>query len=272
MSRYEKYQIAKEKMFGEQISHAEELSGASKLVAEISHEINNPLMNIMCFSQLLMDMPGDKKLADIKDKLKKIYDESFRTTRIVQNSLLFIQGKKVEREYLNMNDILKHIVDLREYFFKADNIRIILVIDENLPRTMVNLFQIQQIFINIINNAKDAMIAMKGGRNLEIKTSCRGEMIEIVFKDDGPGIPKDIMCRVFDPFFTTKAAGKGTGLGLSITRDIAIEHGGTIDIASPDEGGATITVKLPVVEKNINRGLKICATRWRHAYGFFHAR
>lgn len=242
--------ITQEKFLREQLLHSEKLSSLGKLVAGIAHELNNPLMGIMGFSQILMDTPGDKKLDDIKDKLRKIYHESLRTAKIVQNLLTFARAKKTEREYHNINDIIRHTVELREYSLKANNIKVSFDLDDRLPRTMVDLFQMQQVFINIINNAEDAMVAKHGKGNLRISTRSDGEKIRISFKDDGPGVSREIINKIFDPFFTTKEVGKGTGLGLSITHGIVTEHGGTIEMASPDEGGAVVTVELPVVGRS----------------------
>ncbi|MCL4873688.1 response regulator [bacterium] len=240
--------ITHEKLLREQLLHSEKLSSLGKLVAGIAHELNNPLMGIMGFSQILMDTPGDKKLDDIKDKLRKIYHESLRTAKIVQNLLTFARAKKTEREYHSINEIIRHTIELREYSLKANNIQVALKLENGLPRTMVDLFQMQQVFINIINNAEDAMVAKKGKGKIEISTRVEGKRIVISFKDDGPGVSRDVIHKVFDPFFTTKDVGKGTGLGLSITHGIVTEHGGSIDITSPEEGGAVVTVELPVVE------------------------
>ncbi len=241
--------ITQEKRLREQLLHAEKLSSMGKLVAGIAHELNNPLMGIMGFSQILMDTPGDKKLDDIKDKLRKIYHESLRTAKIVQNLLTFARAKKTEREYHNINEIIKHTIELREYSLKANNIQVVLNLAEDLPKTMVDLFQLQQVFINIINNAEDAMVSRKGKGRLEISTRKGRRKVEIAFRDDGPGISREIIHKVFDPFFTTKEVGKGTGLGLSITHGIITEHGGAIGIMSPEEGGAIVTIELPVIEK-----------------------
>jgi len=239
--------ITQEKMLREQLLHSEKLSSMGKLVAGIAHELNNPLMGIMGFSQILMDTPGDKKLDDIKDKLRKIYHESLRTAKIVQNLLTFARAKKTERDYHNINDIIKHTLELREYSLKANNIDVRLDLEQGLPMTMVDLFQLQQVFINIMNNAEDAMVAANGKGTLEIKTRKKGNKIHVIFNDDGPGIVRDIIHKVFDPFFTTKDVGKGTGLGLSITHGIVTEHGGTIDLANRPEGGTAATVELPIV-------------------------
>jgi CheY-like chemotaxis protein len=106
----------------------------------------------------------------------------------------------------------------------------------------------QQVFINIINNAEDAMVEQKGGGRLEVTTGVKRDRLIVTFSDDGPGVDKEILRNVFDPFFTTKEVGKGTGLGLSITHGIVTEHGGTIDLTSPEDGGAVVTVALPILK------------------------
>lgn len=241
--------ITHEKLLREQLLHSEKLSSVGKLVAGIAHELNNPLMGIMGFSQILMDMPGEKKLDDIKDKLQKIYHESLRTAKIVQNLLTFARANKTERGYHDVNEIVRHTLELREYSLKANNIDVSLDLEEDIPKTMVDLFQLQQVIINLINNAEDAMVAESGKGSLKISSKSKPGKIRITFADDGPGIPKEIVHKVFDPFFTTKEVGKGTGLGLSITHGIITEHGGSIGIKSEPGRGAAITVELPVVKR-----------------------
>ncbi|MFQ5442245.1 MAG: ATP-binding protein [Thermodesulfobacteriota bacterium] len=241
--------ITLEKLLREQLLHAEKLSSVGKLVAGIAHELNNPLMGIMGFSQILIDTSDDKSVGEIKGKLEKIYHESMRTARIVQNLLTFARAKKTEREYTSINETIEHTFDLREYSLTANNIAVTLDLDKDLPATMVDKYQIQQVFINIINNAEDAMVESSGGGSLTIRTRKKDGKIEMTFIDDGPGIPADIIHKVFDPFFTTKEVGKGTGLGLSITHGIITEHGGTVKMDNNPGGGAVVTVRLPIVKK-----------------------
>ena len=243
--------VTLEQMLREQLLHAEKLSSVGKLVAGIAHELNNPLMGIMGFSQILMDTEGDTRVEEIKDKLDKIYHESIRTAKIVQNLLTFARAKKTEREYVDINEIIRHTNELRGYSLKASNIAVTLDLDKGLPMTMADKYQMQQVFVNIINNAEDAMVEDKGRGELEIKTAKSRGKIEITFTDNGPGVPKEMLHKVFDPFFTTKEVGKGTGLGLSITHGIITEHGGTIDIRNNPGGGAVITIRLPIVEKEL---------------------
>ncbi len=243
--------ITKEKMLKSQLLHSEKMSSLGKLVAGIAHEINNPLMGITGFCQLIMDMPDDKSIKDVRDKLQKIYREAIRTTKIVQKLLTFARARKPERGYHNINEVLKDVLSLREYSLKTSNINIVTEFDPSLPGTMVDFYQLQQVFINLINNSVDAILSEAQSGTIYISTRTgRNRMIEITFRDTGPGVPQDIIEKVFDPFFTTKESGKGTGLGLSISYGIIKEHGGSIDIKNHEEGGAVVTISLPVVEKS----------------------
>ncbi len=239
--------ISREKLLGEKLLHAEKLSSMGKLVAGIAHELNNPLMGIMGFSQLLMDTPDDKQIKDVRGKLEKISHESMRTARIVQNLLTFARASASKREYTDINESIRNTIDLRGYSLRSNNIEINLVLDKSLPLTMVDKYQIQQVFINVINNAEDAMLEAKGSGTLEIMTGMADGRIEIVFSDDGPGVPQDLLGKVFDPFFTTKDVGRGTGLGLSITHGIIAEHGGSITIENKEPHGAVVRITLPVI-------------------------
>lgn len=238
--------ISMEKSLGEKLLHAEKLSSMGKLVAGIAHELNNPLMGIMGFSQLLMDTPDESRVKDVRGKLEKIYHESMRTARIVQNLLTFARATASKREYTDINALIRSTIDLRGYSLRSNNIEIRLELDETLPPTMVDKYQMQQVFINVINNAEDAMLEARGRGALEIKTASIDGRIEIAFSDDGPGIPSEIIGKVFDPFFTTKDVGRGTGLGLSITHGILAEHGGSINMENIPEGGARVSISLPV--------------------------
>ncbi|MBI5970247.1 MAG: GHKL domain-containing protein [Deltaproteobacteria bacterium] len=241
--------ITREKFLRDQLVQSERLSTVGKLVAGIAHEINNPLMGIMGFSQILMDAPGDKTISEVREKLGKIYNESLRTAKIVSNLLSFARSKRAEREYQNINDIIRKALELRVYSLSANNVEVGLNLDLGLPMTMLDAQQMQQIFINLISNAEDAIVSAKKEGRIEITTRTRKRKIEISVKDNGPGIPQDVINKAFDPFFTTKAVGKGAGLGLSMAHGIITEHGGSISLSAPPEGGALVTIELPVVEK-----------------------
>ncbi len=238
--------ITMERDLGEKLLHAEKLSSMGKLVAGIAHELNNPLMGIMGFSQLLMDAPDRKTLGEVRGKLEKIYHESMRTAHIVQNLLTFARAAGSKKEYADINDLIRGTLDLREYSLRSNNIETRLSLARGLPQTMVDRYQMQQVFINVINNAEDAMLSAGDHGVLEISTGHKDGCIEIIFADDGPGVAREALGRVFDPFFTTKEVGRGTGLGLSITHGIIAEHNGGITLENRPGGGAVVRIVLPV--------------------------
>ncbi|MEE8574598.1 MAG: response regulator [Thermodesulfobacteriota bacterium] len=241
--------ITEESMLKDQLFHSEKMSSIGKFVAGIAHELNNPLMGIMGFSQILIDSPGDKKIEDpdVKDKLDKIYKESLRTAKIVQNLLTFARVKKSEKAFQNVNNLIRDTIELRSHMLSSSKIEVIMDLENDLPETMIDYYQMQQVFINVVNNATDAMVEEHSEGILEITSSHKGNKIILFFKDNGTGIPEASLKKIFDPFFTTKEVGKGTGLGLSITHGIIIEHSGTIDYECPSKGGTEVTIKLPIV-------------------------
>lgn len=242
--------VTQEKIMEQRLIHSEKMASLGNLVAGIAHELNNPLMGIMGFSQLLMETAGEKKVDEIKDRLERIFRESIRASKIVQNLLTFARAQKPERSLCKINDILRDTIALRGYSLKTNNIEIVEDLAEGLPVTMVDYYQLQQVFVNIIGNAVDAMVAHRKGGRLELRTvlSEDGKNIDIIFNDNGPGVPKEVVKNAFDPFFTTKEVGKGTGLGLSISHGIIGEHGGWIEMNSPSTGGTVVTIELPIVE------------------------
>jgi len=239
--------ITEERNLKEQLLHAEKVTSIGKFVAGIAHELNNPLMGIMGFSQILMDTVGTKEIsnADLKDKLTKIYNESLRSAKIVQNLLTFSRSKKINKSSNNLNDLVRVTIENRREALDTNKIEVALELQEDLPNSMIDHYQIEQVFINIINNAIEAITEAQAGDKIRISTTLKNNTFEIIFTDNGPGINKDDILRVVDPFFTTKSLGKGTGLGLSITHGIIVEHGGSLEITSPDEKGTVVTVRLP---------------------------
>jgi two-component system NtrC family sensor kinase len=148
---------------------------------------------------------------------------------------------------INVNAIVLESVRLKEYDLKMNNIDLKLVLSDGLPETSADKYQIQQVFINLINNARDALVTDQGAGTLTIRTYDADSNIMIEFEDTGPGIPDDIITKIFEPFFTTKETGKGTGLGLSMAYGIIREHGGTILVESKPGKGANFTVSVPIV-------------------------
>jgi two-component system NtrC family sensor kinase len=178
--------------------------------------------------------------------LTRIKDGAERASKIVKNLLTFARQEKPERKVTDVNLVLKRTLELRAYELKVSNIEVSTELTEDLPETMADPHQLQQVFLNLIVNAEQAMIDAHGKGLLRISTRSETGKLLIFFSDDGPGIPRENLRRIFEPFFTTKTVGKGTGLGLSICQGIIGEHGGRIDVVSTVGRGTTFIIELPV--------------------------
>lgn len=243
----ERKQAEAEKRILEQKAQlASRLASVGEMVAGITHEINNPLTSVIGFAQLLMqrDIPED-----ISEDVRIISDGAMRVADIVKRLLAFAREYKPERGYVDINQITKTTLALRAYGMKTNNIKVVTHLDPELPRTMADGGQIQEVFLNIIINAENEIKLAHGRGNLVIKTEAVDGTIRTSFEDDGPGIAKENMERIFNPFFTTREVGKGTGLGLSICHGIITEHGGRIYAESELGRGATFIVELPIVSE-----------------------
>jgi two-component system NtrC family sensor kinase len=210
----------------------------------VAHELNNPLTSIIGNAQLLMkkDIPDE-----IGERLNTIFEESKRSAGIVSGLLAFAREHKPERKLTDINNVIRESVKLREYGMKVSNIDLRLSLADGLPETLFDPYQLQQVFINLINNASDALRPKQGGA-LAIRTYQEDDRIIVEFEDNGPGIANELVKKVFDPFFTTKEVGKGTGLGLSMAYGIIKEHGGTISVESQPGKGAKFVVTIQITE------------------------
>jgi PAS domain S-box-containing protein len=223
--------------------HAEKMAAVGQLVSGVAHEVNNPLAAILGFTDLLLENPEVPESA--KAELGVILQEAQRTKVIVQNLLRFARQVPAQREPVELNSLLLQTLKLRSYDFGSHGVDVVEQLDEGLPLLIGDAHQLQQVFLNILNNAYDAVRETARRGRIEIGTSLSGGIVEVVFRDNGPGIA-DLDC-IFDPFFTTKEVGKGTGLGLSICYGIVRAHGGEI-LCSNNEGGegCTFRVRLPL--------------------------
>ncbi len=225
----------------EQLLHSEKLAAVGQLISGVAHELNNPLTAILGYSQLLTSS-GQLNQQGI-EYADKLYKQAQRTHRIVQNLLSFARQHKPERVSVQINQALEETLALRDYDLRMSNIRIHLDLASDLPVTAADPHQLQQVFLNLVNNAVDAILERSSEGDLWVRTGINGDRIFIEFTDSGPGA-KDAS-RVFDPFYTTKPVGKGTGLGLSICYGIITEHGGTIRVTNLPPRGASFTIELP---------------------------
>jgi len=241
----------------EQLLQSEKMSAIGQLIAGVAHDLNNPLASVVGFSDLLSeasDVPP--RLAE---PLAVIRQEAERASAIVRNLLSFARRQEGERQLQSIRPILESTHQLLRNQLLAGRIELTLEFEPGLPEVEVHANQIKQVFVNIINNAAQAIAGVRpqaGGR-IQIVTQCQPDGISVSIADNGPGIPEALAQRVFEPFFSTKSEGEGTGLGLSICLGIVKEHGGTMSLDPGGAGsgrGATFTVELPAGER---RGLSL---------------
>jgi PAS domain S-box-containing protein len=231
--------------------HAERMAAVGQLVSGVAHEVNNPLTAILGFADLLVETPDLPESA--RRDLRVILQEAQRTKQIVQNLLSFARQMPAQRQAVQLNAILRRTVQLRAYDFHSHGVEVIERLDESLPDVVGDPHQLQQVFLNILNNAHDAVRETGRAARIEITSARKGPFLEVTFRDNGAGIAYPD--RIFDPFFTTKEVGKGTGLGLSICYGIVREHNGEIACHNnPDSDGATFIVRLPLASENASFG------------------
>jgi two-component system NtrC family sensor kinase len=224
-----------------QLIHSERLSAVGQLVSGVAHELNNPLQSILGFTELLIDAeerPGTRR------DLEHVRMEAIRAGKIVRNLLAFVRRSPSERTRVDINDIVKTTIALRSYEFGTSNIRMVESYAHGLPPVVVNPEEIQQVILNLILNAEQAMRAAHNGGTLTVATNAVDDTVTIEIQDDGPGVPASLSGRVFEPFFSTKEVGEGTGLGLSIAIGIAEAHDGTLALL-PTDKGARFCLSLP---------------------------
>ncbi|MDP9340435.1 MAG: PAS domain S-box protein [Acidobacteriota bacterium] len=226
----------------EQLLNSEKMAAVGQLISGVAHELNNPLTAILGYSQLLS---GSGEMGALGlEYSEKLYKQAQRTHRIVQNLLSFARQHKPERLPTRVNHILEDTLALRDYDLRMSNIHIHLTLAEDLPEIFADPHQLQQVFLNMVNNAVDAILESSKDGDLWVSTHADSDRIYVEFTDSGPGVQE--ASRVFDPFYTTKPVGKGTGLGLSICYGIVTEHGGTIRVRNLPQRGASFTIELPL--------------------------
>jgi PAS domain S-box-containing protein len=242
----------------DKLLHTEKMAAVGQLVSGVAHEVNNPLTAILGFADLLMENPD---LPDTARKdLRVILQEAQRTKQIVQNLLSFARQMPPQRNPVQLNGILRRTIQLRSYDFNSHGVDVIEHLDEGLPDVIGDAHQLQQVFLNILNNAYDAVREVGRPARIEIMSTKSGDSVEVSFSDNGNGISHPD--KIFDPFFTTKEVGKGTGLGLSICYGIVKEHGGEIVCHNNIGGqGATFIVRLPATPQAASLGVAAGVTQ-----------
>ena len=229
-----------------QLVHAEKLSAVGELASGVAHEINNPLTTILGQAHLLLER--EDVTPAIKHRITIIADEASRAARIVQNMLLFARHYPPERRPCALAEQVQRVLELKEYQLRHDDVEVRAEF-EDCPVVWADENQIQQVILNLVHNAHQAMTRVDE-RVLTVRVRPRGTIVALEVLDTGPGIPEDALPRLFHPFFTTKPPGEGSGLGLSVSYGIVAEHKGTLRADNrTDRRGAIFTVELPAGER-----------------------
>jgi len=227
---------------------ADKLSSIGLLAAGVAHEVNTPLAVISSYAQMLAkQVHGDDAKTRMLDKIAK---QTFRASEIVNSLLNFSRTSPTDFEDVDLNRVARETAGLIEHQLEKSGIQVELDLEDGIPAIRGNTGKLQQVFLNLLLNARDAMSG-DGGR-LTIVTRRGGAGVRAEVRDTGPGLPRELLNRIFDPFFTTKAARKGTGLGLSVSYGIVEEHGGRIEADSDSGEGAVIRLEFPAVRKPVN--------------------
>jgi len=228
-----------------QLIQSEKFAAIGQLIAGVAHELNNPIAAIAGLSELLLADGGPAEKD--RNKIENIHQCAELCQSIVQRLLAFSRKSESIREPVQVNTAIEDALGLKQHDFTVSGIQVRRQLDQHIPPTMADPHALQQVFLNMIHNAHQAMAGHCRPGVLTVRSRLDDEMISIRFQDTGPGIPADNLQKIFEPLFTTKERGEGTGLGLSICYEIIREHGGNIYVASEHGDGACFVVELPVV-------------------------
>jgi len=230
-----------------QLAQSEKMSSLGQMISGVAHELNNPLASIVGYAQLVQGAGTNERTTRHLEVLSR---EAERCKKIVKNLLSFARRHDPQHGTLSLNQTAENVLSLLEYQLRVDDIQLLRELDSNLPAMEGDPHQLEQVLVNLITNAAQAIRKTGEPGQVTVRTTMEGDrMIVLEVRDDGPGIPSKMRSRVFDPFFTTKAPGEGTGLGLSLVYGIVTAHGGTIDILEHDGRGTRFRLNFPLGER-----------------------
>jgi len=226
-----------------QLVQSEKLAGVGESVAGVTHELNNPLTSVIGFAELMQRGNTNPQHARY---LELMVNGAQRCHKIVQGLLSFARQHKPERKLVALHEVVEATIGILAYQLRTSNIKVVTQFAPSLPAVFGDPHQLQQVFLNIINNARQAIEEFRPGGCIRVSTEMADGVARISFTDNGPGIASENLSKIFDPFFTTKPVGKGTGLGLSLSYGIIQEHRGTLHVESTLGEGTTFIIDLPV--------------------------
>jgi PAS domain S-box-containing protein len=225
----------------DQLVHSERLSAIGELVAGVAHEINNPLQTIVGSVELMME---ERTVPSIQRDLETVRREAGRAGQIVRNLLSFVRRSAPDRTPVDLNGIVRAAIELRQFHLQQSNISVAMELHGGPIEALANREEIQQIVLNLVLNAEQAIESSRKGSRITFRSYTAGAYQVVEVADDGPGVGPDLQGRIFEPFFTTKDVGQGTGLGLSISHGIAAAHGGSLELRQ-SAVGACFRLTLP---------------------------
>lgn len=237
--------VTDDQRLAEQLLQQEKLAAVGQLVSGVAHELNNPLAGVLAYAQLLLSSSATQDV-ETRQAVETIHHEAARAAKIVSSLLTFARRQPAERADADLNAIVSDTLALRRYALRAAAIELDVALDPELPRTWADPFQLQQVVLNLVTNAEQALAEWIGPRRIVVRTSHSDGFIVVAVSDTGPGIAEGETERIFNPFFTTKPVGQGTGLGLSISDGIVRQHGGQIRVESTPGSGASFVLRIPV--------------------------
>ncbi len=239
--------VTEEHRIQERLAQAEKLTSLGRMISGVAHELNNPLAAVLGYTQLALAEVTDEKAAR---RARLVHEEARRCQRIVQTLLRFARSHEPERKPVSLGEVVQAVLALMGYQLRVDGIEARAEIAPDVPSVIGDAHELQQVLVNLITNAQQAIREARRGGAVTIRAArCGGAAVTLEIEDDGPGIPEAIRSRIFDPFFTTKPAGAGTGLGLSLVYGAVVSHGGTIRVESGERRGARFRIELPAARR-----------------------
>jgi PAS domain S-box-containing protein len=234
--------ITVEKKLEQQVIQSERLAAMGQMIGGFAHELNNPLTSILGMSELLQDGEATE---GTRKQLEILQQQARRAVEIVQNLMYFSRPPAPGKAPIDLGELVQRTLHLHAYSLRKSNITVDFLREGSVPAVTGDAHQLMQVFLNLILNSEQAMREVRDKGTLRIRLEKGEKTVSVIFQDDGPGIPPEILPNIFDPFYTTKRPGRGTGLGLSICKAILREHNGNVEAASGPGGGAVFTVTLP---------------------------